>query len=103
MVRCAGGTCNCGVLVRSGDDVIRIDKCKWVNKTSAAYPINDELFTVGDLTPRTQIFQEKDGKQFQVRKTRINYSPYLLMMLDSLIAGFVISLKFESCPVFDVI
>lgn len=79
MVRCAGGTCNCGVLVRSGDDVIRIDKCKWVNKTSGAYPINDELFTVGDLTPGTQIFQEKDGKQFQVRKTRINYSPYLLM------------------------
>ena len=66
MVRCAGGTCNCGVLVRSGDDVMRIDKCKWVNKTSSAYPINEQLFTNGELTPRTQIFQEKDGKQFQV-------------------------------------
>ncbi|XP_078310491.1 von Willebrand factor D and EGF domain-containing protein-like isoform X2 [Crassostrea virginica] len=66
MVRCASGTCNCGVLVRSGDDVMRIDKCKWVNKTSSAYPINEQLFTNGELTPRTQIFQEKDGKQFQV-------------------------------------
>ena len=66
MVRCAGGTCNCGVLVRLEDDVMRIDKCNRINKTSSAYPINKQLFTNGELTPRKQIFQEKDGKQIQV-------------------------------------
>lgn len=52
MVRCFRGICNCGVLVRFGDDVIRIDKCKWVNKTFVVYLINDEFFIVGDLILR---------------------------------------------------
>ncbi|XP_033756295.1 uncharacterized protein LOC117339040 [Pecten maximus] len=63
-VRCEEGTCNCGVLVRSGDDVIKIEKC--LPGELQAYPINRRLFINSQLSPGSKIYQAQDGNKYEI-------------------------------------
>ena len=61
------GSCNCGMLVQSGDDVIRIDRCPkrgWSN--SGERPLQVFAFINGDLTEGTQIISVQDGLKYKV-------------------------------------
>ncbi|XP_021344759.1 von Willebrand factor D and EGF domain-containing protein-like, partial [Mizuhopecten yessoensis] len=63
-VRCGEGTCNCGVLVRSGDDVIKVHKC--LPGTLSAYPISRRLFINSQLTFNSNIYQAEDGNKYEI-------------------------------------
>lgn len=56
----------CGVALKCGDDVIKIDKCPLAGQTLDAYPIVNTLYTNNALTPSFRIFQELDGARFKV-------------------------------------
>lgn len=69
-------SCNCGVAVQSGDDVIVIDRClrrqlrvpdfrsRWSSESGPAMVI--QLFLNGDLTQGTKIHKDADGKKYLV-------------------------------------
>ena len=69
-------TCNCGVMVRSGDDVLVIDRC--VRRRHRMPPplagFSDDhgpimsvvLYLNGKLTPGTRIHQLADGRKYIV-------------------------------------
>lgn len=60
-------TCNCAVAVRSGDDVIVIDRCGPTVTTSGKYkPIKITLFLNGQLTAGTRILSFGGGKKYEV-------------------------------------
>ena len=69
-------TCNCGVMVRSGDDVLVIDRCRR-QRHRLPPPLSghsDErgpvmsvlLYLNGKLTPGTRIHQLADGRKYIV-------------------------------------
>ncbi|XP_029649426.2 uncharacterized protein LOC115223143 [Octopus sinensis] len=58
-------SCNCAIAVRSGDDVILIDRCgssMKIKKTT----LTITLFQNGELTPGTKIYRLNGGKKFKV-------------------------------------
>lgn len=73
-------TCNCGVAVQSGDDVIVIDRCFRRQLTVPALrsrlspddppsTMKIQLFLNGNLTPGTKIHEDADGKKYFVSIT----------------------------------
>lgn len=57
-------SCNCAVAVRSGDDVILIDRCgPSMGKRS---PMTIKIYLNGGLTPGTKILQFSGGKKYKV-------------------------------------
>ena len=68
-------SCNCAVAVKSGDDVIVIDKCRRITppfyglgSTSSNPPtvLTTTIYLNGELTPATKIYEEADGMMIYV-------------------------------------
>lgn len=57
-------SCNCAVAVKSGDDVILIDRCG--PKEGRRTPVDVSVFANGDLTPGTHIYRFLEGKRYEV-------------------------------------
>ena len=57
-------TCNCGVAVRSGDDVFVAERCR--RDDGADQPLRSQLYLNGELTQGTFIFSEYEGQRFHV-------------------------------------
>lgn len=57
-------TCNCGVAVKSGDDVFVVERCR--KDDGADQPIRAQLYLNGNLTMGTFIFSEYDGQRYHV-------------------------------------
>ncbi|XP_064631285.1 uncharacterized protein LOC135489721 [Lineus longissimus] len=58
-------SCNCAVAIKSGDDVIAIDRCG-PKKGKGTRPITVDLYKNGDLTPGTRIVRLNGGNKYQV-------------------------------------
>lgn len=59
-------SCNCAVAVRSGDDVILIDKCGPKMNANKRGSLKISLFINGELTPNTHILSINNGNKFKV-------------------------------------
>ncbi|KAL3863773.1 hypothetical protein ACJMK2_005508 [Sinanodonta woodiana] len=57
--------CNCGVFVKSGDDVFVIDQCKRKGQTDKK-AMEALLYKNGEITPGTTIKMSGDGKRYYV-------------------------------------
>jgi len=74
-------TCNCAVMVRSGDDVLAIDRCvrRRHRMPPPRYGYSDDhapfmsvrLYLNGRLTPGTRIHQLADGRKYIVSRLQI--------------------------------
>ncbi|KAK3585503.1 hypothetical protein CHS0354_003355 [Potamilus streckersoni] len=60
-----GPSCNCGVFVKSGDDVFVIDQCKRKDKPDKK-AMEALLYKNGEITPGTTIRMGDDGKRYYV-------------------------------------
>ena len=65
-----GATCNCAVAIRSGDDVIIMDRCfgdgQFGNKIRRNAPLDIQLYLNGELTPGTVVTRLRGGKEIRV-------------------------------------
>ena len=60
-------SCNCAITVKSGDDVILIDRCGAARGASTRKTrISVKIFKNGELTKNTRILQFADGKRYEV-------------------------------------
>lgn len=59
-------TCNCAVAVRSGDDVIVIDRCGASSSTSKYKALKMTLYLNGQLTKGTRVIAYGGGKKYEV-------------------------------------
>ena len=60
-------SCNCAVAVRSGDDVIVVDRCgATMGKSKKKTPMKLRMFLNGDLTEGTEVFRQSGGKKYMV-------------------------------------
>ncbi|XP_035827995.1 uncharacterized protein LOC118477191 [Aplysia californica] len=57
--------CNCAVTVKSGDDVILIDRCGAKSGTSSQ-PLEVKILKNGELTPNTRVVQLLEGRKYKV-------------------------------------
>ena len=57
-------TCNCGVAVRSGDDVFVVERCR--RDDGADQPLRAQLYVNGNLTLGTFIYSEYEGQRYHV-------------------------------------
>ena len=64
-------TCNCGVAVRSGDDVFVAERCR--RDDGADQPLRSQLYLNGELTQGTFIFSEYEGQRFHVSILELVY------------------------------
>lgn len=60
------GTCNCGVAVKVGDDVLKLSRCPQdiggdANMLNEAYPMGVWLYKNGPLTPGFRILKSKNS------------------------------------------
>ena len=62
------GTCTCGVLVRSGDDVISLTRCPTENTAGISDHLAVYNYLNGQLTPGTKLLMIKDGHKYRVYK-----------------------------------
>ena len=60
-----GVTCNCAVAIRSGDDVLVVDRCG-VQKNDLSEVMSLSLYLNGELTPGTRIYKLSGGREFMV-------------------------------------
>ena len=58
-------SCNCAVVVKSGDDVIKIDRCG-AKKGGKKQPLVPKLYINDELTPGTRIISFNNGKKWKV-------------------------------------
>ena len=58
-------SCNCAVAVKSGDDVILLDKCG-PSADSTKQPLSVDIYYNGDITSGTKIFRFLEGKRYEV-------------------------------------
>ncbi|KAK7469526.1 hypothetical protein BaRGS_00036472, partial [Batillaria attramentaria] len=58
-------SCNCAVAVRSGDDVILIDRCG--PESGETIPLDISVYANGDLTAGTYIYSFLEGRRYKVR------------------------------------
>ena len=75
-------SCNCAVAVKSGDDIIVIDRCG-PRKGVKAHPIVPRLYLNGELTPGTRIIRQSGGRKYQVY-----FDYYFILYLTSVIFWF---------------
>lgn len=59
-------TCNCAVAIRSGDDVILIDRCGQSAKIQRRKRMTIKIYKNGELTPGTRIRRFGGGKKYEV-------------------------------------
>jgi hypothetical protein len=66
-------SCNCGVLIQSGDDVISLTRCPTTNdeavddsELQAERPLQVFLYLNGELTTGTKFLTIEDGYEYQV-------------------------------------
>ncbi|XP_025096160.1 uncharacterized protein LOC112565098 isoform X1 [Pomacea canaliculata] len=63
----ASASCICAVAIRSGDDVIRLDKCgAGSGETNENRPIKISLFINGDLTRGTSILRLRGNNKYRI-------------------------------------
>ena len=63
-----GATCNCAVAVRSGDDVIVVDRCGAEKTTEISDVLSFKAFVNGELTPGTEVTKLPGGSEFMVNE-----------------------------------
>lgn len=65
--RPGGVSCNCGVLIRAGDDVISIDRCGFTTdgKVSVGSPLKVQIYTNGEMTPNFEI-KKQPGSAYTI-------------------------------------
>ena len=60
-------TCNCAVAVKSGDDVIVVDRCGARQGNSRQdIPMTVTAYLNGNLTSGTKVYQYKGGDEYRV-------------------------------------
>ncbi|XP_041370718.1 uncharacterized protein LOC121384400 [Gigantopelta aegis] len=60
-------SCNCAVAVKSGDDIIVIDRCGPQKAASdKRRPIVPRLYLNGELTPGTRVIMQSGGRKYQI-------------------------------------
>ena len=62
----AEATCNCAVAVKSGDDVIVIDRCGAKRGSRVDVPMTVTAYLNGKLTSGTKVYQYKGGDEYRV-------------------------------------
>ncbi|GAB1607640.1 hypothetical protein Ahia01_001047900 [Argonauta hians] len=88
-------SCNCGVAVKSGDDVIVIDRCESTRR-NRNQPILITLYNNGELTPGTRIYSLDGGNKFKV----VLPTGAFVMVAKSEIASFgYINVWMQASPV----
>ena len=60
--------CNCAIAVKSGDDVILIDRCGYQQDVPNDRPTQIKMLVNGELTPGTRVVRKDDGKAYDVKK-----------------------------------
>ncbi|XP_013398006.1 mucin-17 [Lingula anatina] len=86
--KCHRATCNCGVGVKSGDDVIMIDRCQGLKtkrtkkskkskrskySRGTTYPVQVNIYKNGELTPGTRIFSTNRGQSYEIHMPHGTY------------------------------
>lgn len=77
-------SCNCAVAVKSGDDVILIDRCG--PDKGKSVPVDLSVFANGDITPGTRIYRFLEGKRYEVCS---------FVLLSTFWMGWIITNNFE--------
>ena len=58
--------CNCAMVVKSGDDIIKIDRCPTEGGLNANIPTQVFVYTNGELTQGTYIYNEENSNNYKV-------------------------------------
>lgn len=79
-------SCNCAVAVRSGDDVIVVDRCgPTMGKSSKKTPMTLKMFLNGALTEGTEVLRKAGGKKYIVscvaRIKKVSVKLYILFYI----------------------
>lgn len=87
-----GESCNCGVAVRSGDDVFVVDRCRLKPEACTdadCRMMKVTLFVNGDLTPGTRIFKTDGGLSYEVRsqKSRLLSPQFAIVSPEYVVGG----------------